>query len=52
MGFFKNISVSYEYLYDLMEFDPFPASDIGSYEPDPGEVVEKKYHKRKIGILY
>ena len=41
MGFFKNIGVSYEYLYDLMSFDPMKESDIGSYEQDPGDVVEK-----------
>ena len=50
MGFFKNIGVSYEYLYDLMEFDPFPSGDIGSYEPDPGEVVEKAIIKEKSGF--
>ena len=50
MGFFKNIGVSYEYLYDLMEFDSLPASDIGSYEPDPGEVVEKSIVKEKSGF--
>ena len=50
MGFFKNIGVSYEYLYDLMEFDFFHSNDIGSYEPDPGEVVEKDIIKEKSGF--
>lgn len=50
MGFFKNIGVSYEYLYDLMEFDPLRSSDIGSYEQDPGEVVEKAIIKEKEGF--
>ena len=50
MGFFKNIGVSYEYLYDLMSFDPMKGSDIGSYEPDPGEVVEKDIIKEKSGF--
>ena len=50
MGFFKNIGVSYEYLYDLMSFDPMKESDIGSYEPDPGDVVEKAIIKEKEGF--
>ena len=50
MGFFKNIGVSYEYLYDLMKFDSFHSNDIGSYEPDPGEVVEKDIIKEKSGF--
>ena len=50
MGFFKNIGVSYEYLYDLMNFDPMQTSDIGSYEPDPGDVVEKAIIKEKEGF--
>lgn len=50
MGFFKNIGVSYEYLYDLMEFDPLRSSDVGSYEQDPGEVVEKAIIKEKEGF--
>lgn len=50
MGFFKNIGVSYEYLYDLMSFDPMNESDIGSYEQDPGFVVEKAIIKEKDGF--
>ena len=50
MGFFKNVGVSYEYLYDLMEFDPLRSSDIRSYEQDPGEVVEKAIIKEKEGF--
>ena len=50
MGFFKNIGVSYEYLYDLMSFDSVLVSDIGSYEPDPGEVVEQAIIKEKAGF--
>lgn len=50
MGFFKNIGVSYEYLYDLMEFDLLRSSDIGSYEQDPGFVVEKDIIKEKEGF--
>ena len=50
MGFFKNIGVSYEYLYDLMSFDSTQTSDIGSYEPDLGEVVEKAIIKEKEGF--
>ena len=50
MGFFKNIGVSYEYLYDLMSFDPMQTSDIGSYEQDPGFVVEKAIIKEKEGF--
>ena len=50
MGFFNNIGVSYEYLYDLMEFDPLPTVDIGSYDLDPGEVVEKAIVKEKSGF--
>ena len=50
MGFFKNVGVSYEYLYDLMSFDPMQASDIGSYEPDTGDVVEKAIIKEKSGF--
>ena len=50
MGFFKNIGVSYEYLYDLMSFDSTQTSDIGSYEQDPGFVVEKAIVKEKEGF--
>ena len=50
MGFFKNVGVSYEYLYDLMSFDPMQTSDIGSYEQDPGLVVEKAIIKEKEGF--
>ena len=50
MGFFKNVGVSYEYLYDLMSFDPMQTSDIGSYEQDPGFVVEKAILKEKEGF--
>ena len=50
MGFFKNVGASYEYLYDLMSFDSALANDIGSYEPDPGEVVEKAIIKEKSGF--
>ena len=50
MGFFKNIGVSYEYLYDLMSFDSMQTSDIGSYEQDPGFVVEKAIIKEKEGF--
>ena len=50
MGFFKNVGVSYEYLYDLMSFDPMQTSDIGSYEQDPGDVVEKAIIKEKSGF--
>ena len=50
MGFFKNVGVSYEYLYDLMSFDSMQTSDIGSYEPDPGDVVEKAIIKEKEGF--
>ena len=50
MGFFKNVGVSYEYLYDLMSFDPMKESDIGSYEQDPGFVVEKAIIKEKEGF--
>ena len=50
MGFFKNIGISYEYLYDLMSFDSICVSDIGSYEPDPGAVVENAIVKEKSGF--
>ena len=50
MGFFKNVGISYEYLYDLMSFDPMQTSDIGSYEQDPGFVVEKAIIKEKEGF--
>lgn len=50
MGFFNNIGVSHEYLYDLMCFDHAYARDIGSYEPDPGEVVERAIVKEKSGF--
>ena len=50
MGFFKNIGASYEYLYDLMCFDHAYTRDIGSYESDPGEVVEKTIMKEKSGF--
>ena len=50
MGFFKNVGVSYEYLYDLMSFDSMQTSDIGSYEQDPGDVVEKAIIKEKSGF--
>ena len=50
MGFFKNIGISYEYLYDLMSFDSMNESDIGSYEQDPGFVVEKAIVKEKEGF--
>ena len=50
MGFFKNVGVSYEYLYDLMSFNPMKESDIGSYEQDPGDVVEKAIIKEKEGF--
>ena len=50
MGFFKNIGVSYEYLYDLMSFDSTQTSDIGSYEQDSGFVVEKAIVKEKEGF--
>ena len=50
MGFFKNIGVSYEYLYDLMSFDHAYTRDIGSYESDPGEIVERAIVKEKSGF--
>lgn len=50
MGFFKNIGASYEYLYDLMEFKPFPSVDVGSYERNPGDVVEKDIIKEESGF--
>ena len=50
MGFFKNVGVSYEYLYDLMSFAPMQTSDIGSYEQDLGDVVEKTIIKEKEGF--
>ena len=50
MGFFKNVGVFYEHLYDLMSFNPMQTSDIGSYEQDPGLVVEKVIIKEKEGF--
>ena len=50
MGFFNNIGVSYEYLYDLMSFDHAYTRDIGSYESDPGIVVERAIVKEKSGF--
>ena len=50
MGFFKNVGVSYEYLYDLMSFDHAYTRDIGSYESDPGIVVERAIVKEKSGF--
>lgn len=50
MGFFKNIGVSYEYLYDLMSFDSTFVSDIGSYEPNSRAVVENTIVKEKSGF--
>lgn len=49
MGFFKNVGVSYEYLYDLMHFGPVPG-DINLFESDLGDVVEEAIIKEKTGF--